>query len=140
MDIEPAICPAIIFSDSTIREQGSGKTSIIGSFTHFNAQQFPFQTPQFVITALVTNIKGPIDSLPITARIEAADSGHVAASVSGQLRIAPEHTKNDTFDVSFPFPPTTFLSGGAYNVVILVNNEELARRKLFVRPISGTAA
>lgn len=140
MDIEPAICPGIIFSDSAIREQGSGKTSIIGSFTHFNAQQFPFQTRHFVVTALVTNIKGPIDNLQITARIEAADSGHVAASVSGNMRVAPENTKDDTFEISFPFPPTTFLSAGAYNVVILVNNEELNRRKLFIRPISGNAA
>lgn len=140
MEIEPAICPGIIFSDLAIREQGTGKTSIIGSFTHFNAQQFPFLTGHFVITALLTNIKGPVERLPITARIEAADSGHVVGSVSGQIGIGPEHTKDDTFEVSLPFTPTTFFTAGAYNVVILVNNEELNRRKLLVRPVSGNAA
>jgi hypothetical protein len=136
--IEPAICPAIIFSDSAIREQGTGKLSIIGSFTHFNSPGFPFLSPQFIVTVLLSNIRGPVERLPVTLRIEAAGSAHVLASVAGEMNVGPEVTQNDTLEIVFPIPPTPFAQAGAYEVNVLVGTEPLNHRALFVRSISAT--
>jgi hypothetical protein len=48
METEPALCPAIILSDSVIREHGAGKISLIGSFTTYNFPTFPFVAAPFI--------------------------------------------------------------------------------------------
>jgi hypothetical protein len=136
--IEPVVCPGIIFSDSTIREQGTGKLSIIGAFTHFNSPGFPFLSPQFIVTVLISNIRGPVEGLPITIRIEATGSAHVLASISGQMNIGPEITGNEVLEVVVPVPPTPFPQAGGYNVNVLVGSELINSRLLFVRSISAT--
>ncbi len=136
MEMEPVICPAIIFSDSAIREQGTGKLSIIGSFTHFNAPSTPFLSPLFLVTVLLSNIHGPIDRLPVTLRIETPGTGHVLASVSGELKIEPNITKNEVLEIVFPVGPTPFPQVGSYEIHILVGSESVGKRALFVRSIS----
>jgi hypothetical protein len=136
--IEPVVCPGIIFSDSAIREQGTGKLSIIGSFAHFNSPGFPFLSPQFIVTVLLSNIRGPIEGLPVTIRIEASGSAHVLASVSGQMNIGPEIGGNEVLEVVFPIPPIAFPQAGTYDVNVLVGSEPINRRPLFVRPISAS--
>jgi hypothetical protein len=138
MDIDPVICPSIIFSDLTIREVGTDKISLIGSFTQFNAAQFPFVAAPFHITVLLSNIQGPVEALPITMRIEAPGSGHVMASMSGLVPIPPTHTRDDIVQVVFGFAPTQFQGPGKYDVVILVRNEPVGKRSLFVKPMSSS--
>jgi Family of unknown function (DUF6941) len=136
--IEPVVCPGIIFSDSAIREQGTGKLSIIGSFAHFNAPGFPFLSSQFIVTILLSNIRGPIEGLPITVRIEATGSAHVLSSVSGQINLGPEITGNEVLEVVFPIPPVPFQQAGTYDVNVLVGSEFINRRQLFVRSTTAT--
>ena len=138
MEIEPVVCPAIIFSDSAIREQGTGKLSIIGSFTHFNAPGTPFLSPLFLVTVLLSNFRGPIERLPITLRIEAPGSAHVLASVSGELKIEPKISPNEILEIVIPVGPTPFPQVGEYEVNILVGTESVGKRALFVRSISAT--
>jgi hypothetical protein len=138
MDTEPVICPSIIFSDLTIREAGTDKVSLIGSFTQFNAIQFPFVAPPFHVTVLLTNIQGSGQALPVTMRIEAADTGHVVGSMSGLAVIPSTHTRDDIAQVVFGFPPTQFPGPGKYEVVILIKNEPVGKRSLFIRPTSSS--
>lgn len=136
--IEPVVCPAIIFSDSAIREQGTGKTSLIGCFTHFNAPGFPFLSQQFVVTALLSNIRGPVEHLSVTIRIEAPGSGHVLTSVSGEMNIGPDIAPNEILEVIFPIPPIPFMQAGAYDVNVLVGSEALSKRTLIVKSTSAS--
>ena len=106
MDIEPVVCPAILLSDTAIREQGTGKVSIIGAFTRLNALGFPFQSPPFVVTVLLANIAGPVDRIPVTVRIEAADTAHVVASITGHFTVPAEITKDDIIEIVAPVPPS----------------------------------
>lgn len=138
MDTDPVICPAILFSDLTIREFGTSKLSIIGTFTQFNAPSFPFLAPQFFVTLLLTNIQGPVDALPVTLRIEAEGSGHVLASTSGMVPIPATHSRSDVAQIIFAIPPTLYQAPGRYDVHVLVRNEHTANLPLFVRPITGT--
>jgi len=136
--IEPVICPGIIFSDLAIREQGTGKLSLIGCFTHFNAPGFPFLSQQFIATVLLSNIRGPVEHLPVTLRIEAPGSAHVLTSVSGEMNIGAEITQNEILEIVFPIPPTPFQQAGPYEVNVLVGSEALSKRFLFIKSISAS--
>jgi hypothetical protein len=138
MDTEPVICPAIILSDTVIKEQGTGKISIIGAFTRLNALSFPFQSPGFVVTVLLLNIKGPVDRIPITVRIEDANSAHVVASVTGHFTTPPDITMDDILEIVAPIPPSFFHSAGKYEVNVLVGTEPLNKRLLLVKAATST--
>src|SRR5262249_49568445 len=97
-NFEPVVCPAIIFSDGAIREQGTGKLSLIGCFSHFNAPGFPFLSQPFIVTVLLSNIRGPIEHLPVTLRVETPGSAHVLSSVSGEMNIGPEVEQNQILE------------------------------------------
>jgi hypothetical protein len=135
MDAEPVVSPSILFSDLTIREFGTDKISLIGTFSQFNAPRFPFLAPLFHVTVLLTNIKGPIESLPVTIRIEAEGSGHVIASTTGQIPLPATHTLADIAQLVFGIPPTQYQAPGRYDVHVLVRNEPIAKRPLFVKPV-----
>jgi len=136
-DIEPALCPSILFSDLTVREFGTDKISLIGTFSQFNAPRFPFIAPPFHVTLLLTNIRGPIDQLPVTVRIEAEGSGHVIVSTSGSIPIPPTHGLADIAQIVFGLPPTQYQTPGRYEVHVLVRNESIGQRPIFVRPITS---
>ena len=138
MNIEPVVCPAIILSDMVIREQGTGKVSIIGAFTRLNAPSFPFLSPPFAVTVLLLNISGPIERIPIIVRIEATDSAHVVTSVTGHFTVPAEITKDDVIEIVAPIPPSPFPYAGKYEVNVLVGTEPLNKRLLLVKPVTAT--
>ncbi len=137
---EPALTYGIVFSHLVIREHGTGKLSFINCFNTFNIKKFPFRTPPFYVTALLTNLKGKIDELNVTARIELSQIGHVLSSIPGQMKFHPESrplSEHDIFEIPFPVKPFNIAEPGIYNVVILLNNEELGRRSLIFREVSA---
>lgn len=137
-DIEPVLCPSILFSDLTVREFGTSKISLIGTFAQFNAPQFPFIAPPFHVTLLLTNIQGPIEQLPVTIRIEAEGSGHVVASTTGSVPIPATHGREDVAQIVFGMPPAQYQAPGRHNVLVLVRNEPIGSRPLFIRPLSSS--
>jgi len=135
MDTEPVISPSILFSDLTVRESGTDKVSLIGTFSQFNAPRFPFIAPPFHVTVLLTNIRGPIEGLPVTIRIEAEGSGHVVQSVSAPVPIPATHSLTDIAQIVFGIPPTQYQAPGSFEVLVLVRNEAIGKRPLFVKPV-----
>lgn len=139
MHFEPALTPCLIFSDTVIREEGTGKHSIIGSFQHFNVARFPFVAPPFVVTACFSNLRGRIDHLNLTVRVEDSTTGVVLACVSREIQLQVEATPSDCFEVPFGLPPCQFPRAGSYAVVFLINNEQLGQRPLLIREIQPKA-
>jgi hypothetical protein len=137
METEPALCPAIILSDSVIREHGTGKISLIGSFTTYNFPTFPFVAGPFIVTVLVTNLKGKLDRFPITVRIEGATTGHVLASSVAELTTEKEVPRSEVFEIPVAIPPINYPEAGVYKVVILAQNEPLGSRDLTVRSLAA---
>lgn len=140
MECEPTLCRGIILSDMIIREGGTGKISLINCFTHFNAAKFPFLTPPFYVTAFITNLRGKLESLDVTVRIEDKGTGHVLTSVSGHLGIKPESQPLEphiVFEIPFPIRSFSIPKPGAYAVKVLVNNEEIGERPIDVKPITA---
>jgi hypothetical protein len=138
MEQEPALCHAIILSDTVIREMGTGKLSIIGSFTRYNLLTFPSMVPPFVVTVLMTNLKGPLEHFPITVRVENRKTGHVLASVGGEIGASNELPKTEIIEVPIQVPPINFTEPGVYKVVVLAENSPLGDRDLTVGSLSSS--
>jgi len=139
MDSEPAIEQYIIFSDTVIREQGTGKLSLIGTFDRWNAGSFPFRASPFVATVRVTNLEGKFEKLRLTLRVEEPSSGHVVASIGAEMNATKVFERHDCVELPLKMPPMQFQRAGVYEVVVLVNNEPVGRRKFQVNALnSGT--
>jgi hypothetical protein len=136
-NIDPVLCPAIILSDSVIREHGTGKLSLIGSFTTYNFPSVPFMAPPFIVTVLVTNLEGRLERFPITVRIEGARTGHVLASSVAELTMNQEVPRTEIFEVPVPIPPINYPEAGVYKIKVLAQNEALGERDLTVRTLSA---
>lgn len=132
MQSEPALPPAIIFSDSAARDQATGKLVLAGVFHRFVASEIPFTSPAFFATVFVTNIRGRIQDLPVTMNIEDS-GGNVVSSATGSVSSKTEIGLRDVAEISFPIPPTVFDKAGHYKAVVLVDNESLGYRLFFVQ-------
>src|SRR5271170_3466790 len=127
MDSEPVLPPAIIFSDSAIRDQATGKLTLVGIFQRFQSAKIPFTTPPFFATVFVTNIAGEIESLPVTMNIEDSD-GKIISTAAGHVSAASLAERNYVPEIAFPLPPTKFLVAGKYKAVVLVDGKPLGYR------------
>jgi hypothetical protein len=144
-DSEPTALPFIIFSDAVIREEGTGKISLIGTFEFFNAPSFPFQCPPFFATVGITNVQlsrapgeGPKE-INMNVRVEDPKSGHVFGNATGKVGVVEGKTveREAVIHLPLPFPPMTFIAPGSLRVVLSVDNERLAERILRILSASG---
>ncbi len=151
------VCISIILSDLVIREQGTGKLSLIGTFTHFNAEEFPFAAPPFCITALVTNVPANAFPLQVEVRVEdpsvpevEADAGppavddsadeadvpqRILIAAGGQVGLHPDapHQPDDIVELPIQLAGCAFPHAGAFRVTVRVNDEEIGFRVIKVR-------
>jgi hypothetical protein len=135
MEIEPTLTPNVNFSDGVIREHGSGKLTLIGTFHVFNVPKFPFQPPPFFVTVSLSNFRGKLDHFKIAIRIEEKSSGYVVASAGGEIATQSEIKQTET--VQIPFQLTgIFPSAGLYSVIVLAQGEPIGSRDLIVNPIT----
>lgn len=139
MNADPVVV-AIVFSDLVIREQGTGKCSLIGCFNQWNIQYFPFALPTFYATVMLTNFRGKFNKpLNITVRIEDPQNGHVLHSMSGNVNAPPEFdfTGHEVVDIPFPVASFSIPKSGVYSAVILANNEKIGSRTISVNAITA---
>lgn len=130
MDTEPTPCPGIVFSDSVIREHGTGKLSLIGSFTGYTVPVVPFVAPPFIVTVLVTNLQGRLERFPITVRVEEPRTGHALASSAAELSTSREISRTDIYEVPIAIGAINYSETGVYKIKVLAQNELLGERDL----------
>jgi uncharacterized protein DUF6941 len=135
--MEPTLCQGIILSDGVIREHGTGKLSIIGSFSTYNFPMFPFVAPPFIVTTLVTNLEGRLERFPITVRIEAPRTGHILASSVAEITTDSPIPRTEIFEVPVAIAPINYPEGGIYKVKVLAQNEPIGERDLTVRSLAA---
>lgn len=136
MNSDPTVNDFIILSDGVIREEGTGKLTIIGCFQFFNAPSFPFTCAPFIITASITNLSGNISNARLVVRIQKL--GHVNASSEVAFSTKRELDRNESLELPFAMPPVLFHEAGIYEVVVLFNGEEIGKRTLIVRSTTAT--
>jgi hypothetical protein len=129
MNSEPTLTQAIIFSDSVIREHGTGKCSYIGSFQRYTLPRFPFGAPPFFISTFLTNLSA-VNQLNVTARIENSKTGVVLTNASVGVGFGKPPNRTDIFEIALPCGGFMIPAPDLYKVVILVNNEKVGERDL----------
>lgn len=135
--MEPVLCPGIIFCDGIIREEGTGKLTLVGAFQFFHAPAFPFVIPGFAVLVMVDNLKPGIKELKVTIRLESTDSGFVLGSSFAQITLAEGYDARGTLDIPFRFQQIAFPHPGAFQVTVLVNNEQIGSKRLLVRSLTS---
>jgi hypothetical protein len=138
MNFEPALSQGIVFSDGVIVEHMTGKRSYIGCFHNYNLPQFPFPVPPFNVTAFITNISEQAE-LDVTARIENPSNGVVLASNGVKVNFQNQPNRNEMNEITIPIFNLAFQAAGLYKVIILINNEKVGERNLFVRDVRSPA-
>jgi len=135
MEMEPALAPNIILSDGAIREAGTNKISLIGTFHNVNARMFPFNIA-FFVTPSISNLRGKLDRLKIAIRVEDKSSSLVVASAAIEVGSPTEVNPSDVLQIPMPVA-CSFGSAGVYSVVVLVQNEVVGARDLTVSPVTA---
>ncbi len=137
MDSEPKA--NIILSDWLVREEGSGKLTLVGIFHRFRPPAVPFRTGRFFATVGLTNLRGVLKTVNVTLRIEERGTAHVifSASAKVELRDGLHLSDSDVLDVSIPVGPVSFQSSGMYDVVALLDSEECGRKPFRVEPVTA---
>jgi len=143
---EPTLLQFIVFSDLVIREQGSGKSSLIGTFELFNVPSFPFQAPAFFVTIGITNVhlSRAVGEAPkevnVNVRVEDRQSGHVYGNATGKVGVNEGKTlsRDQTILITLPMPPITFTQPGPVTVVVHVDNERVGNRILMINSLSAS--
>ena len=137
-NVEPRVIEAILLSDAIIREERTGKLSLIGCFTKITCPAFPFQLPKFYVTALISNLKPRTKSFKVTFRLESADGSQVFQSASGSIQFhdANSSEDSDVFEICQIIPSCVVTSPGLLQLVVLVNNTVAGKRLLPVRNLT----
>jgi hypothetical protein len=134
MESEPVV-PVIMYSDSVIREHGSGKLSLIGTFQAFTFPKFPIQIGGFWITVYVTNVR-VAKPFSLTTRIEERKTGHVIASAMANVNINaqdPNFNPDTMIEIPMKFPACLFPHEGTYETNVLFDGIPVGSRVLLVK-------
>ena len=102
------IFKGLIFSDLAIKDAASGKLSLINIFSQLNVMAFPFQSPIFYMTALITNMAGPVEKLSFKVEIVGANEGPKLAEVSGRGTFQPVYRPRTLTKLFRQYLPCSF--------------------------------
>ncbi len=140
MENKPTLCPAIIFSETVIRDAGSGKLSIINAFQSFYGPEFPFAAPPFIVTAAFMNLSGKLDRLKVSVELVDEKNEALTPLITGEFGSDREVVPDDVFDLSFFVPSCSFEREGVYRVLFRIGENVLGERSLPARLIPATNA
>jgi hypothetical protein len=132
MPTDSELVASIMLCDGIIEEKGTGKLTLIGTFTGLGSPNFPIAHPGITALISVTNFQTHKVSLDVTVRIQ-DKTGHVIVSSGNHVEaqfLPNMNPANCTLEVPVRFPPTFFPQAGTYSVVALVDSEEVAKKIL----------
>lgn len=136
MELEPTLISNITFSDGVIREMGTNKLTLIGTFHQFTVPRFPFQTPPFFVTVCLANLRGKLDGFKMAIRIEDKSSGLVVGSNGGDIGTIAELKPTEVVQIPLQMA-VIFPSAGLYSVVVLAQSDVVGSRDLVVNSVTN---
>jgi hypothetical protein len=117
---------AMLICDQALREEGSGKVSLIGIFENINASAIPFLHPSLAVYVQVTDAYGEYDLVLDLVRLDdmlVVGSGQGRALISDRLQPA---------EIVFHLQLLQFEKAGAYEFRLSSNKRFLARKSFRV--------
>jgi len=139
MSHEPVVIPGIILSDHVVREEGTRKLTLIGTFATWNAPGFPFMAPPFFLTALLSNFRTQNGIIDITVHIETS-SRHTVWSASAKINFQTASTimpPDSVIEIPFRAIGVQYPEAGRYFVRIFVDSDEIGHRSFLVQAITS---
>jgi len=131
----PELSVGIFLSDSVIREENTGKLSLIGGFQFFNSSTFPFQGQPFVVTVGLRNVP---ENRQFGIKVAVVDSKNLTLGRSeGQVLVSKIPHPDAIFEFPFPLPPIIFPEPGTYTIAVTVEGVEVGKRALIVRSVTS---
>lgn len=101
-DEDIAIVQGIMLCDHIVREEGTRKLSLIGTFSNFTFENFPAISPKFYIVPYLTNLMGEEGKFDLTLRIEEYNSRHCVFSTQSQIGFRIESPRDAVIDLPVP--------------------------------------
>jgi hypothetical protein len=133
MPSEPLVCRGLILSDLVIRDAASGKISIINCFTAFNAVGFPFQSPPFFLTTLLSGITSHSKPIKFGVSIKKRDVDVYVLNVNSEFNQQGKGDPDEIGEVVWAFPPLIFPQVGVYDLVFSADDLEVGTRTIVVK-------
>ncbi|MGD0092910.1 MAG: hypothetical protein ABSE73_23610 [Planctomycetota bacterium] len=133
----PAIRPillALVVCDSVIREQGSNKLSLIGTFNGIFSTAFPIVHHSLCVYIAITEGRGRAQC---KLRMTYLESNSVLVELPGQIDFGGP---TNVGEMVFQFNSVRFEHPGAYAFEFWVNNELLGSRKLIAQQMEKPPA
>ena len=123
----------MILCDSTIREAGTNKLSLIGTFNDLFAGQFPCVHPAMSVYVALTDGRGRV---PCRLRLTSTDTGKEIFGISGHVEF---RDPTGVAELPFQLRNVRLERPGDYSLDFLTDGELLGSRKLRVRKAPPTA-
>jgi hypothetical protein len=114
---------ALLAADRVITED-NGKKAIIGTFTQFNARQFPAVFPPWFVYAAVTNLAGPHS---FSLNVVNDETQQVVFSAAGQFTV---DQPRKVVELVVPMLNVVFPIPGTYNMLFNVDGQQIGSRLL----------
>jgi hypothetical protein len=131
---------SIMLSDMVVREERTGKLTLVGCFNGFSApNKFPWTSPRFYVTVAITNVNKIVPESFLTVNISERKSDVVVASAACLMRKPdgiPEPSKDDVFEIPIPFPGVTFPHDGIYELKVSFHKADAGVRTIHVKAIN----
>ena len=124
--VNPPLLLALLLCDSTIREAGSGKISLIGTFNSLFAHNFPCVHPSMSVYAALSDGRGKV---PCELRMTCLESGARVFGVNGSIDFKDP---TSVAELCFQFNQMPLQQAGIYSIEFFANDELLGTRKLKV--------
>jgi hypothetical protein len=112
---------ALLVADRVISED-NGKKGIIGTFTQFNAVQFPARFPPWFVYAAVTNLA---DAHSFSLNVVNDETQQVVFSAAGQFTV---DQPRKVVELVVPMLNVVFPAPGTYNLLFNVDGQQIGSR------------
>ena len=123
----PPLCLGLILADSLHRDPGSGKWTILGTFSTLFSQEFPCQHPLMAVFGVLSDGRGTVR---LEIRLVDVDEEHGSlASAAGEVQFEDPRA---VVEFAIPLPGVMFPEPGEYRVQCLADGELLMERRLMV--------
>ncbi|MEI6235283.1 MAG: hypothetical protein WCT04_19665 [Planctomycetota bacterium] len=120
---------AILLSDSVIREQGTNKLSLIGTFNGLFSNTYPCTHPTMSVYIAITEGRGRV---PCRLRMIGMEDNSTVFDLPGQIDFGGPTSVGE---LVFQLQQVRFPNPGVYSIEFWTGNDLLASRKLNVQKV-----
>jgi hypothetical protein len=122
---------ALILCDQIIREAGTNKVSLIGTFNGIFAANFPFNHPTLSVFIAITEGRG---TMMCKLRMVSLDDNTVLFDLPGQIEFGGPTSVGE---LPFQLNNLRFERPGTYAIEFWVADDLLASRKINIQKLQG---